>query len=87
MDDQAWGRISLRWTLKAADTLRKGIMVGGRSVRAESEEPSDDDNVPRRPNGGAKETRGSAKRGHDGKGKGKGFGRGLRCYGCTSTHP
>ena len=24
---------------------------------------------------------------HESKGKGKAFGRGLRCYGCASTHP
>ena len=47
---------------------------GGRSVRARSEEPSDDKDVPRRPKGGAKEMRGSVEQGR-GKGKGKGFGR------------
>ena len=87
VDYDARGRISLKCSRKVADALCKGILVGGQSVRAESEEPSDDEDVPCRPKGGAKEMRGSAERGHEGKGKGKGFGRGLRCYGCASTHP
>ena len=86
VDDNAQGRISLRCSRKVADALRKGILVGGRSLRAESEEHSDDDDVLRRPKGGAKETRGSAEQGREGKRKGKGFGRGLQCYGCASTH-
>ena len=74
MDDEARGRFSLRCSRKVADALRKGILVGGWSVRAKSEEPSDDEDVPRCPKGGAKETRGSAERAREGKGKGKGFG-------------
>ena len=60
---------------------------GGGLVRAESQEPKDDEEVPCHPKEGATETRESADRGREGKGKGKGFARGLRCYGCASTHP
>ena len=63
VQNDARGRISLRCSRKVVGALRKGILVGGRSVRAESEEPSDDEDVARRPKGGAKETRGSAARG------------------------
>ena len=87
VDNEARGRISLRCSCKVADALRKGILVGGRSVCAESEEPSDHEDVPRRLKGGEKETRGSTERGREGKGKGKGFSRGLWYYGCASTHP
>ena len=71
VDDEARGRISLRCFRKVAGALHKGIQVGGRSVRAESEEPTDDDEVPRRPKRGAKQAGGSAERGREGKGKGK----------------
>ena len=87
VDNNARGRISLRCSRTVADALRKGILVGGRSVRAESEEPPGNEDVPRRPKGAAKEMRGSAERGREDKGKGKGFSRGLQCYGCASTHP
>ena len=40
----------------------QGNRGGGRSVPEESEEPMDDDEVPRRLKGGAKEARGSAER-------------------------
>ena len=86
VDDEARGRISVRCSCKVADALCKGILVGGRSVCAQSEGPTDDDEVPRRPKGGAKEARGSVERGREGKGKGKGYGRGIQCYGCASTH-
>ena len=67
VDGEARGRISLRCSRKVADALCKGILVGGRSVRAESEEPSDDDEMHRRPKGGANDARRSTERGREGK--------------------
>ena len=46
VDEEAPGRPSLRCSREVADALRKGIHVGGRLVRAESEDPSDDDQSP-----------------------------------------
>ena len=87
VNSAARGRISLRCSRKVADALRKGIVVGGWSVHVESEEPTDDDELPHCPKGAATKARGSAERGCEGKGKGKRYGRGIRCYGCASTHP
>ena len=87
MDDKARGRICLQCSSKVADALRQGILIRGWSVRAESEEPMDHDEVPCRWRGCAKEARGSAERGGEGKGKDKGYGHGIQSCGCASTHP
>ena len=83
-DKKAWGRLSLRCSYKVADTLRKGIQVGGRSVRVESEEPTDDDATPGKPKTSNNGARGAGE--GDRGGKGKGYGRRLQCCGCA-THP
>ena len=84
MDGEARGRISLWCSRKVADALRNGILFGGLSVHAKSEEASDDDEVPWRPKGGAKDARRSMERGRECKGKGCGCG--IRYYGCASPH-
>ena len=62
-------------------------MVARRSFCSQSEESTVDDEVPRRLKGGVKEVRGSVERSCKGKAKGKGYSRGIRCYGNASTHP
>ena len=87
VDNDAGGRISLRCSRNVANTLRKGIRGGGGlgdPCRIKKPQTMKMCLVAER---GTKQTRGSAERGHEGKGKGKGFGRGLQWYGCAPTHP